>query len=83
MNELPETLDPIRPGIDAAGSVEIRSYALLEKLGVPTLPVHGRSDNAIVLEDLEVSPTWRLAREADCEKQATGRAVAGISASSA
>ena len=61
---------------DAPGSSEIRSYMLLEKLGVPMLPVHGEGDNAIVLEDLAVSPTWRLATEADCDCAVMGRAVA-------
>ncbi len=61
---------------DTTESIEVDAYALLEQLGVPTLPVHGRSDNALVLEDLTASTTWRLATEADCECHNVGRAVA-------
>ena len=61
---------------DPAESVEMRSYALLGKLGVPTLPVHGQTEEAIVLEDLAASPTWRLAAEVDCGRSDVGRAVA-------
>jgi hypothetical protein len=35
--------------------VEVSGYALLEQLGVPTLPVHGRAANALLLQDLDVS----------------------------
>jgi hypothetical protein len=61
---------------DSAQAVEARSYALLERYGVPTLPVHGRTENALLLEDLAVSPTWRLADEADVERPETGVAIA-------
>ncbi len=62
--------------VDAPGSIEIRSYALLKTLRVPTLPVHGRSDNALVLEDLTASKDWRPATEADYQCSNVGRAVA-------
>jgi hypothetical protein len=62
---------------DPAESIEIRAYALLEGLGVPTLPVHGRTENALALEDLGAGPTWRPAEDADCDNAETGRAVAG------
>lgn len=45
--------------------MEVQSYALLEQLGVPTLPVHGRTHSALLLEDLTSSSTWRMAREDD------------------
>lgn len=61
---------------DPAESIEIRAYSLLEALGVPTLPVHGRTENALVLQDLAAGPTWRLAAEADCRRADVGRAVA-------
>jgi hypothetical protein len=61
---------------DAEQSTEVRGYALLQGLGVPTLPVHGRTDHALLLEDLETSPTWRLAQEADVDREETGVAVA-------
>jgi hypothetical protein len=60
---------------EANGAVEVQAYALLERLGVPTLPVHGRGDRALLLEDLAVSETWRPAEEADVERAATGAAV--------
>jgi hypothetical protein len=59
-----------------AQAIEVRGYALLEGLGVPTLPVHGRTENALLLEDLVSSPNWRLAVEADAERAETGAAVA-------
>jgi len=59
-----------------AQATEVRSYALLQEIGVPTLPVYGRTENAILLEDLSVSPTWRLAEETDVERPETGAAVA-------
>ena len=61
---------------DPARSTEVRSYALLEGLGVPTLPVHGRVDNAFLPEDLTASSRWRLAEEADVQRPETGAAVA-------
>ena len=61
---------------DPDQTTEVRSYALLEGLGVPTLPVYGRAENALLLEDLAHSPTWRLATEEDVERAETGTAVA-------
>ena len=58
-------------------SAEVQSYALLERLGVPTIPVYGRTHNALLLEDLESSATWRLADEEDSGRAETGTAVAG------
>jgi len=57
-------------------ATEVRSYALLEGLGVPTLPVHGRTGQALLLEDLLASPLWRLAREEDVDRPDVGTAVA-------
>ena len=56
--------------------VEIESYQLLRRLGVPTLPLYGSSAGALLLEDLERSPAWRLAGEADLGRAEVGRAVA-------
>lgn len=56
--------------------IEPRAYMLLEELGVPTLPVLGRTENALLLEDLNASDNWRLAASADIEQAATGVAVA-------
>jgi hypothetical protein len=57
-------------------AIEVRAYTLLEALGVPTLPVHGRAEDALLLEDLAASPTWRLAEDSDAELAETGTAVA-------
>ena len=58
------------------GRVEVESYQLLQHLGVPTLPLYGSSAAALLLEDLERSPAWRLAGEADLARAEVGRAVA-------
>ena len=55
---------------------EVRAYALLREHSVPTLPVYGWTENALLLEDLSTSPTWRLAEEGDVECPETGVAVA-------
>jgi hypothetical protein len=56
--------------------VEIQVYGLLERLGVPVLPVYALTERALLLEDLEYSQTWRLASEEDTAHAETGRAVA-------
>jgi hypothetical protein len=61
---------------DAIQSVEVCAYTLLEQLGVPTLPVHGRTGNALLLEDLTTNPIWRLANEDDVNLSETGEALA-------
>ena len=57
-------------------ATEVRCYELLEKLGVSTLPVHGHTSNALLLEDLATSSTWRMAIEDDMDCAETGEAVA-------
>jgi len=59
-----------------AQAPEVRSYALLQRIGVPALPVYAQTENALLLEDLAVSSTWRLAEEVDVERPETGTAVA-------
>jgi hypothetical protein len=61
---------------EAAESIEVRCYSLLAEYGVPTLPVHWQTENALLLEDLERSQKWRLARESDIEQPETGIAIA-------
>jgi len=56
--------------------IEIPAYCLLRECGVPTLPVHGLMEHALLLEDLAVSPVWRLATAEDVERAEVGRAVA-------
>lgn len=56
--------------------VEIEAYRLLQKLGVPTLPLCCHNEQALLLEDLTQSESWRLAVAADLVKPEVGRAVA-------
>ncbi len=57
-------------------TIEPRAYELLKGLRVPTLPFYARTDNAVLLENLEHSPTWRLASERDISYAQTGQALA-------
>lgn len=57
-------------------SLEPHVYNLLERHGVPTLPLHACSTQALLLEDLEHSTRWRKATPADMSAEATGLAVA-------
>ncbi len=59
----------------AAGS-EVEGYLLLQRLGVPTLPLYGSTSQALLLEDLTRSTQWRLGREEDLSSPETGAAVA-------
>jgi aminoglycoside phosphotransferase (APT) family kinase protein len=61
---------------DAQAATEVRAYALLARLGVPTLPVYGSTVGALLLEDLAASDAWRLATEADAQRADVGSAVA-------
>ncbi|MBM4431348.1 MAG: hypothetical protein FJ026_13545, partial [Chloroflexi bacterium] len=61
---------------EAEASVEIKAYSLLQRLGVPTLPLYGHTAQALLLEDLAWSDKWRLAVQADSAKSQVGRAVA-------
>lgn len=58
------------------GAVEVEAYRLLRALGVPTLPVHGLAQDALLLGDLATSADWRLASEEDVADPTVGRAVA-------
>ena len=57
-------------------SREVRAYSLLEDLGVPTLRVIARTNDALLLEDLDVSEHLRLATEEDVGKVEAGAALA-------
>jgi hypothetical protein len=61
---------------EGGAAAEVENYALLERLGVPTLPVRARTPNALLLEDLAVSPNRRLASAVDATEPAAGAAVA-------
>jgi hypothetical protein len=55
---------------------EVEVYRLLTRLGVPVLPVAALGDAYLVIEDLESSPRWRLARDEDMRRAEVGRGVA-------
>ena len=57
-------------------SSEVRAYALLKDLGVPTLHTVATTSDALLLEDLEVSNHLRLAKEKDVGKAEVGVALA-------
>ncbi len=61
---------------DLSDCLEPRIYDLLDRYWVPTLDVHARTDRALVLEDLQTSPAWRLADPSDTSLAATGEALA-------
>lgn len=61
---------------DPAQASEVRAYSLLQRIGVPTLPLHGQAQNALLLEDLAANPMWRTTCEADVERAEVGAAVA-------
>lgn len=52
------------PGQDP---VEIEYYSLLAQAGITTPVVIGKTDCAILMEDLQHSPVWRLATEKDLD----------------
>ncbi len=61
---------------DPDASREVGAYALLKDLGVPTLRVIARTNDALLLEDLEVSKHLRPAGEDDIGKAEVGVALA-------
>lgn len=62
---------------DDREATEVRAYALLERLDVPTIPVNGRTNCALLLEDLATSASWRLGTVDDMQRAVVGSAVAG------
>lgn len=61
---------------DPEAASEVWAYSLLEDLEVPTVRVIARTDDALLLEDLEVSDHLRLAIEDDIGKPEVGVALA-------
>lgn len=55
---------------------EIENYRLLSELGIPTLRLIARTDSAILMEDLDHSPRYRLGVEEDLSAPKTARAIA-------
>ncbi|MFC2014505.1 phosphotransferase [Chloroflexota bacterium] len=61
---------------EQSAATEVQAYGLLQELGVPTLPLHARTSQALLLEDLTASDVWRLATEYDVADPRAGKAVA-------
>ena len=57
-------------------SREVKAYALLRNLGVPTLRTIAATNDALLLENLEVSRDFRLASVNDVEEPEVGVALA-------
>jgi hypothetical protein len=57
--------------------IEPHIYGMLERYGVPTLPMYACSARAFLIEDLKHSKHWRMAKPADMSAKTTGSAVAG------
>jgi len=57
-------------------ALEPQVYDLLERYGIPTLPVHARTGQSLLLEDLSHSRDWRLANLNDMTRVETGLALA-------
>lgn len=55
---------------------EISLYAVLQTLGVPTVPVVSSTDASLLLEDLTQSPVYRPGEEQDMSDPAVARALA-------
>ena len=61
---------------DRDANKEVWAYSLLEDLGVPTLRVIARTNDALLLDDLEASKHFRLAEEDDVGRAEVGAALA-------
>jgi len=61
---------------NSSDCIEVHAYALLPQLGVPVLPLYGRSATAVLLADLATDAAWRLATEDDTQQADVGAALA-------
>jgi len=66
----------ILKGFDSPDVLEPQVYALLRRYEIPTLSLHGCTRQALLLEDLAHSRSWRNASAADMRRRETGLAVA-------
>lgn len=57
-------------------SVQIKNYLILSELGIPTLPLLGYTENAILLPDVDASHDYRLGTESDLNDPQGARAIA-------
>lgn len=56
---------------------EIENYHLLQSLHIPTIQVIAQTRSALLLEDLECSPEWRLGRKEDMDDSRIAEKLAG------
>ena len=55
---------------------ELENYRLLASLGIPTIRVIASTDSALLLEDIDCSPTYRLGIKEDMSDPEVARRVA-------
>ena len=55
---------------------EMRNYQLLASLGIPTIRVIASTDSALLLEDIDCSPTYRMGIEEDMSDSESARRIA-------
>lgn len=55
---------------------ELENYRLLASLGIPTIRVVASTDSALLLEDIDCSPTYRLGIEEDMSDPEVARRIA-------
>ena len=55
---------------------ELENYLLLESLGVPTIRVIASTDSALLLEDIDCSPIYRLSIDEDMSDPEVARRIA-------
>ena len=56
---------------------EIENYHLLQSLHIPTIQVINETRSALLLEDLDCSPEWRLGRKEDMDDPRIAEKLAG------
>lgn len=56
---------------------EIANYRLMARLGIPTLPLAGHTDRALLIPDVTHSDVWRLGRAEDLADTGLATAIAG------
>lgn len=62
---------------DEASKAEMHNLLLLNRLGIPTIPVLGATKNCLCFEDIEQSKRLRRGTEADLHDEGTARRLAG------
>ena len=55
---------------------ELKNYRILAALGIPTIRIIASTDSALLLEDIECSPNFRMAAEEDLSDPEVARQIA-------